>query len=219
MSIIQLIGNLAFILVAGSFMVKDMLWLRALSISASLCSIAYNANAAANPLMVPIFWNLFFIMLNLYHMARIIYGNRKIKLNEKEQELYHLSFQSLNLQEYAKLLSLSKWKTFKPGEVIVEENQTMEDLMMIYSGRVDILVKERKLNELKDGQFIGEMSFLADQVASAKVVAAYETELIAWNQKELKNLKSKNPSLIFSLQSAMARQLTGILAEKNLEKI
>jgi len=219
MSIVQLIGNLAFILVACSFMVKDMLWLRALSITASLCSIAYNANVADTALMVPIFWNLFFIALNIYHMARIIYGNRKIRLNEKEQELYHLSFQTLNLQEYAKLLSLSKWKTFKAGEVIIHENQPMEDLMMIYSGRVDILVKERKLNELKDGQFIGEMSFLSEKPASAKVIAAYDTELISWKQADLKDLKSKNPSLIFSLQSAMARQLTGILAGKNLEKI
>jgi len=130
-----------------------------------------------------------------------------------------LSFQTLNLQEYAKLLSLSKWKTFKAGEVIIHENQPMEDLMMIYSGRVDILVKERKLNELKDGQFIGEMSFLSERPASAKVIAAYDTELISWKQADLKGLKSKNPSLIFSLQSAMARQLTGILAGKNLEKI
>jgi len=103
--------------------------------------------------------------------------------------------------------------------VIIHENQPMEDLMMIYSGRVDILVKERKLNELKDGQFIGEMSFLSERPASAKVIAAYDTELISWKQADLKGLKSKNPSLIFSLQSAMARQLTGILAGKNLEKI
>ncbi len=219
MSIIQIVGNLAFVLVACSFMVKDMLWLRALSVTASLCSIVYNAKIATSPLMVPISWNLFFIALNFYHMGRIIYGNRKIRLNDKEQELYHMSFQTLNLQEYAKLLALAKWKTFKPGEVIVTENQPMDELMMIYSGSVDILVKERKMNELKDGQFIGEMSFLSDKNASAKVVAAFDTDLIVWKQKDLKDLKAKNPSLIFSLQSAMARQLTGILASKNLEKL
>lgn len=197
-------------------MVKDILWLRILSVTASLCSIAYNANVAINPLLVPISWNLFFIALNLYHVGRIIYGNRKVSLSKKEEDLYQLSFQSLNRQEFAKLMSLGSWKTFHEGDVLIAENQLMEDLLMIYSGRVDILANNKKVNELKDGQFIGEMSFLSGGGASAKVVALFETEVIAWKQSDLKNLKTKNPSLIFSLQGAMARQLTSVLAEKNL---
>lgn len=219
MPIIHIFGNLAFVLVACSFMVKDMLWLRLLSVTASVCSIFYNANIAAEPLMVPISWNLFFITLNFYHVGKIIYGNRKIHLSKKEEELYRLSFQDLNLQEYVKLLSLGTWKTFKPGEIIVEEGKPVSDLMMIFSGTVDILVNEKRVNELKDGQFIGEMSFLSDNTASARVVAKFETELIAWNQNELKNLRVKNPSLIFSLQAAMGRQLTLALTRKNFESV
>ncbi len=200
-------------------MVKDILWLRILSVSASLCSIVYNANVAMSPLLVPISWNLFFIALNLYHVGRIIYDNRKVSLSKKEKELYQLSFQSLNLQEFAKLMSLGSWKTFHGGDVLFEEGQLMEDLLMIYSGRVDILVHNKKVNELKDGQFIGEMSFLSGPGASAKVVARFETEVIVWKQSDLKNLKTKNPSLIFSLQGAMARQLTSVLAEKNLNEV
>lgn len=217
MSITPIFGNLAFILVACSFMVKDMLWLRALSITASLCSIFYNAHVAQTPLLVPISWNLFFIALNLFHIARLFYGNRRIHLNKKELELYQLSFGDLNLQEFAKLLSLGQWKVYHPGEVLVEENQQMVDLMMISSGRVDILVQKKKVGELRDGQFIGEMSYLAGQKASASVVAQFETEVLCWKQDELKQLKTKNPSLIFSLQGAMARQLTVVLAQKNNE--
>lgn len=219
MSFIDIFGNLAFILVACSFMVKDILWLRSLSIIASVCSILYNFNVAATPLLVPIFWNFFFISLNIYHIIKIIYGNRKIHLNKKEEELYHLSFSSLNLQEFARLISLAKWKKVRAGEIIIKENQLMDELMMIYSGRVDILANDKKVNELKDGQFIGEMSFISGLPASATVVASFETELVAWNQRDLKELKTKNPSLIYSLQGAMAYQLTSILKQKNLENI
>jgi hypothetical protein len=219
MSTIHLVGNFAFILVACSFMVKDILWLRLLSVCASLCSIFYNLNVAANPLWVPVCWNLFFISLNFYHMAKIIYGNRKITLSNKELELYQMSFPQLNLMEYSKLIRLGEWKNAAAGEIIINETQAVEDLLMIYNGRVDIIVKnelaETKVNELKDGQFIGEMSFLSKQVASATVKAVLPTEYISWKQSLLKELMARNPALLFSLQAAMGMQITEALKLKN----
>ncbi len=215
MSFIHVFGNLAFILVACSFMVKDIVWLRLLSITASLCSIVYNSNVAATPLLVPISWNLFFISLNIYHVGKIIYGNRTIKLSKKELELYQMSFSQLNLNEFKKLIRMGEWKEVEANTKIITENQSMEDLMMIYNGQVDILVKGRKVNELKDGQFIGEMSFLSNLPATADVVSLHPTELVVWKQKALKELVGRNPNLIFSLQAAMGAQLTLALKNKN----
>ncbi len=211
MSLIQVFGNLAFILVAGSFMVKDILWLRMLSITASCSSIIYNSNVATNPLWVPISWNLFFMSLNIYHIVKIIYGNRKIKLSDKELELYKISFSHLNLAEFAKLIRMGEWKKVETGVEIVKENQKMEDLMMIYSGLVDVVAQDRKLNELRDGQFIGEMSFLSNRPATATVISARPTEFVSWKEKALKELVGRNPSLVFSLQSAMGTQIADYL--------
>jgi hypothetical protein len=215
MTTLHLLGNLAFILVACSFMVKDILWLRLISISASTCSIVYNYNVAGNPLWVPISWNLFFISLNFYHVAKIIYGNRVIILNDKEKELYRLLFSSLNLIEFSKLIKMGEWKTSNPGEELIKERQVMTDLYLIYNGKVEIIVGEKVVNELKDGQFIGEMSFLSNELASATVKTLYPTEYIKWNQKKLKEVLGRNPSIIYSLQSAMGTQLTQALHSKN----
>ncbi|MBC7540710.1 MAG: cyclic nucleotide-binding domain-containing protein [Bacteriovorax sp.] len=169
MSLIQIIGNLAFILIACSFMVKDIFLLRLISITASFCSIIYSTNISAAPLWVPICWNLFFISLNFYHIIKIIYGNRKIKLSKIELELYQMSFSELNLIEFSKLIRMAEWRNAEAASVLIKEDQVMEELLMIYNGRVDILVKNKKINELRDGQFIGEMSFLTNQPASASV--------------------------------------------------
>jgi hypothetical protein len=220
MSLIHIIGNLAFILVACSFMVKDILWLRLLSVTASLCSIIYSSNVAATPLWVPISWNLFFISLNFYHIVKIIYGNRRINLNDIEREVYQTSFPELNLIEFSKLIHLGKWMEAVPGTVLIEEGQVMVDLLLIYNGRVDILIKDKdgdkKVNQLKDGQFIGEMSFLSNKPASATVKVALPTKYISWKQKDLKELVSRNPAIIFSLQSAMGVQMSLAINEKNL---
>lgn len=200
-------------------MVKDILWLRLLSVTASFCSISYNTYISEQPLWVPIIWNLFFISLNFYHISRIIYGNRRIILNNKEQELYQMSFSQLNLIEFSKLIRMGEWKKADSDVILIKEDQPMEDLLMIYNGHVDILVKEnnfeKKINELKDGQFIGEMSFLSNHPAAATVKTVHPTEYVCWKQKSLKELMTRNPSLLFSLQAAMGTQITQALKVKN----
>lgn len=215
MAALHLLGNLAFILVACSFMVKDILWLRLISVSASLCSIVYNYNVASLPLWVPIGWNSFFISLNLYHVIKIIHGNRSIHLTDKESELYRLMFSSLNLIEFSKLIRTGEWKNAEVGEILVQEKQLMTDLFLIFNGAVEIFVGDKKVNELKDGQFIGEMSFLSNEAASASVKVLHPTEYIKWNQKNLKELMKRNPSIIYSLQAAMGTQLSQALKNKN----
>lgn len=216
MPFIHIIGNLAFILVACSFMVKDILWLRLISVTASLFSIYYNSYVAETVLWVPITWNLIFISLNFYHVVKIIYGNRSITLNDIEQELYQNAFSELNLMEFAKLIRMGEWREKESGIVLVEEHQQMAELYFIYSGRVEIIVKKNKVNELKDGNFIGEMSFLSNQPASATVRTILKTKYISWKQNDLKNLISRNPAIVFSLQAAMGSQMSLALREKNI---
>jgi CRP-like cAMP-binding protein len=212
---IHIIGNLAFILVALSFMVKDMIWLRGLSVLASTCSIFYNYNVSSSPLFVPIFWNSFFMSLNFYHIYKIVKGNRSVKLNEEELELYKLQFKNLSLLEYSKLISIASWKNVRAGETFINEGQVMTDLLMIYNGHVEVWHAKKLVSELHDGQFIGEMSFLTNSTASASIIALHETKLIVWKQKELKELMKRNPSLIYSLQSIMGEQMAKSLRAKN----
>ena len=43
------------------------------------------------------------------------------------------------------------------------------DLILIYNGTVDVNVKGEKVVQLKDGQFVGEMSFLTEKSATVIV--------------------------------------------------
>ena len=73
MNIATIAGHLAFGLIAFSFLVKDILYLRFLSILASLFSVFYNFYIPIEPMWLPIGWNFVFIVVNLYHIAIIIY--------------------------------------------------------------------------------------------------------------------------------------------------
>ena len=59
MNIALIAGHLAFGLIAFSFLVKDILWLRIVSNLASLFSVFYNWVIPIEPMWIAIHWNLF----------------------------------------------------------------------------------------------------------------------------------------------------------------
>ena len=72
MNVGDLTGHLAFGLIALSFLVKDIFWLRLMSITASCFSIFYNYFIPTEPMVIAIFWNVVFITVNLYNSNYII---------------------------------------------------------------------------------------------------------------------------------------------------
>ena len=207
MNVALIAGHLAFGLIAFSFLVKDILWLRIVSILASLFSVFYNWVIPVEPMWIPIGWNFVFVGLNLYHIAVIIYEKRPIKMAPKDKELYETLFKDLSPVEYLKISKVAQWKTFKSGETIIRQEHLVPDLILIYNGTVDVVVENKKVAELKDGQFVGEMSFLTEKTATATCIVKHNTECLVWKQPEFKDLLKRNPSLYYTIQSLLSNQL------------
>ena len=207
MNIALIAGHLAFGLIAFSFLVKDILWLRVVSILASLFSVFYNFYIPVEPMWLAINWNIVFVLVNLYHIAVIIYEKRPIKMAPKDKELYETLFKDLSPVEYLKITKIANWKKFKKGEVLIRESHMVTDLILIYNGTVDVNVKSEKVAELKDGQFVGEMSFLTEKSATATCIVKHDTECLVWKQPEFKELLKRNPSLYYTIQSLLSNQL------------
>ncbi len=210
MNVATVAGHLAFGLIAFSFLVKDILYLRLVSILASLFSVFYNWVIPVEPMWIPIGWNFVFVALNLYHIAVLMYEKRPVKMNDKNAELYETLFKDMTPVEYLKVSKIAEWKIFKSGEVIIKEGMPVKDLHLIYNGTVDVIVKDDKVAELKDGQFVGEMSFLTEKPATATCKVKHDAELLVWRQREFKELLKRNPSLYYSIQSLLSAQLVSI---------
>ena len=215
MNIATLAGHLAFGLIAFSFLVKDILYLRILSILASLFSVLYNFYIPAEPMWLAINWNIIFVLVNIYHIAVIIYEKRPVKMSPKEKELYETMFRGLSPVEFLKITKIAKWKKFKSPLPIIQQGKPVNDLILIYNGAVDILVNDNKVAELKDGQFVGEMSFLTEKPATATCKVTHNTECLVWPQKDFKDLLKRNPSLYFTIQSLLSEQVSNNLVSSS----
>ena len=207
MNIATIAGHLAFGLIAFSFLVKDIMWLRFVSILASSFSVFYNYFIPIEPMWLAINWNIVFVLVNLYHIAVIIYEKRPIKMAPKDKELYETLFKDLSPVEYLKISKVAEWRSFKSGETIIRQNHLVTDLILIYNGTVDVVVGTKKVAELKDGQFVGEMSFLTEKSATATCIVKHDTECLVWKQPEFKELLKRNPSLYYTIQSLLSNQL------------
>ena len=68
-----------------SYLVKDIMHLRLLTIVAACCLVTYFYNQA-EPLMTVVGWNLFFVALNVFQLIRIFRERAAKRINPKESE-------------------------------------------------------------------------------------------------------------------------------------
>ena len=215
MNIATLAGHLAFGLIAFSFLVKDIFWLRIVSILASLFSVLYNFYIPADPMWLAINWNFVFIAVNLYHIGVILYEKRAVKMDDKNEELYQTLFKEMTPVEYLKISRAAQWETLKPGQRIITQGMPVPDLYLIYNGTVDVAIDGERVAELKDGEFVGEMSFLTEKVATASCIVKYDAQCLVWKQREFKELLKRNPSLYFTIQSVLSAQVSDKLVKSH----
>jgi len=215
MNIATIAGHLAFGLIAFSFLVKDILYLRLVSVVASLFSVLYNFYIPVEPMWIAIGWNIIFILLNLYHVAVIIYEKRPVDMTDKEKELYETMIKGLTPVEFLKITKVAEWKKFNTPLPIITQGKPVKDLILIYNGTVDVLVNDNKVAELKDGQFVGEMSFLTEKPATATCKVEHNAECLVWPQQDFKDLLKRNPSLYFTIQSLLSEQVSNNLVSSS----
>ena len=218
MNIATIAGHLAFGLIAFSFLVKDILYLRLVSILASLFSVFYNYVIPVEPMWIAVGWNFVFISLNLYHIAVLVYEKRPVHMSPKHKELYETMFKDLTPVEFLKITKIADWTHFKSGEIITQQTHKVPDLNLIYNGTVDVAVDGKKVAELKDGQFIGEMSFLTEKPATATCIVKHDSEVLVWKQEQFKELLKRNPSLYFTIQSLLSAQVSSALVSSSKRK-
>lgn len=121
-------------------------------------------------------------------------------------------FKGLSIQEINKIGALCKEKSFREGEIIIEEDKIGEALYIIKSGSARVVKmeggEEKKLAEVSEGEHIGEMSLMDDMTTSARVVAQQSTECLVLYKEDLELLLNTDDKLHIKILRAMIRTLT-----------
>jgi hypothetical protein len=203
----KLVGHLAYTLIFFSFLVRNLLWLRALAIFASFASIMYSYNIYSEPLWVPIQWNCIFIVTNIVQITITLLEKRNFGLEGHEAYLYDRFFPELTTAEFKKLTKNAHLRTSSHDEILIRQRTTVKALMVIIEGEVRINSNEREVTRLGRGHFLGEMSFLTNEPTKGEVQAIGEMKYFFWEKEELKELISKKPKMMNAIQRVLSHQL------------
>ena len=91
----HLAGHLASILTMAAYLLKDILWLRLLTILSCFAGIAFNYFVPATPLYSVIYWNMLFAVINIVQIAIIIKERTGDPLHRRREGTARNAFQEL----------------------------------------------------------------------------------------------------------------------------
>lgn len=121
-----------------------------------------------------------------------------------------------------RLAHLTETRVFGPGEVILQQGDTGDELFVVVSGTVSIVVGRTggsfaEVARVTAGQFFGEMSLITGDRRSATVRAMSETELLVVGKAAFSQILTHGPELAGKIAEVLTHrqvQLDEHLAER-----
>lgn len=83
-----------------------------------------------------------------------------------------------------------------PGEVLIREGQPSDGLYVVLTGEVSVLVGERQVATLREGQVFGEMSLLTRAPTSATVKTTRKTSFLRLPKQDFDELIMSHPQIL-----------------------
>ncbi|MCP4389640.1 MAG: cyclic nucleotide-binding domain-containing protein [Gammaproteobacteria bacterium] len=172
----------------AAFALRNILWLRMLLVISAPGYIVAGVSLGATPL---IGWNVAFLGINLIHVIMLLLDKVAITLPQETREIYQKHFAALSPREFKELITSNGFCVYQ-DQNIINESEVPDRLFIVLRGKVNIVKENESIATLKAGGFIGEMSFLTKEPASASAWAENFVQCAFWTHDDLEKLKQKN---------------------------
>ncbi len=200
-------GNACYILLAASYLVTNIYWLRMLAIIALAFEALYFWFGAVTPLWVGIVWNVVFVAINILQLI-ILYRERwQVRFTDSERLLHQGLFAEFGPIEFSRLLKSGAWRQVYAGTLLTIEGRTVPDLFVLVQGLAKVEVAGETIALLQPGAFVGEMSLLTHEPASATVITVADCLVFAISQEKLSELLDKDDAVRSAVHRVIGRDL------------
>jgi len=207
--------SIAALFSLSAYLLSNMLWLRIFLV---LAAIVYIFSGMRLGITSMVGWNSAYLAINLYYVVVLILDKSTIALPEETKEIYHQYFSSMSTREFKRLISINKFQIIK-GEKLIGEGEVTDKLFILLDGEVDVVKSGKTIAKLNAGDFVGEMSFMSNNTASADVIATKEVKYAYWSHKDLDKLSKKNQKIYNKFISVISCDLVRKLNVKNTELV
>lgn len=196
----------AYVLYLASYAMRDMIWLRVLTIAASIPLFPYYY-LQREPLWTPMVWLAVFAVVNGVQVVRLLLARRAVELTDEQRALYQRVFPLFTPRDFLNLLSVGNLETTKAGDVVIEEGTYVSRLVLVTAGQARVEVNRRPVAGVRGGQFVGEMGFLTKEPTSARVVTTGPTKLVSWDTARLRTFLQQRPDMEAKFASVLTQDV------------
>ena len=193
-------GHLSYVLIAISYWLTNMFWLRLVAVVGLSLEILYFWLSGGD-LRTGIGWDLIFIIINLYQIYWLVKDRLSLRLPEADRELLRSVFTGLDDVQIARLLVAGEFCDLADGMALAEESGAQR-LFFICAGRVRVTIARRHVSHLERGTFVGEVAFLTERPATATVIAEGPVRVLAFERGKLSqffDMEAEVAGLIYQL--------------------
>ena len=207
--------SIAALFSASAYILKNILWLRILLV---IAAIIYIISGISLGITSMIGWNSAYLLINLSHVVILLLDRVTIALPEETVNIYHLRFSTLSTREHKKLVMNNTFRIFQ-DDTIINQGESPDRLYIVLRGTVNIVKDGTTLATLDPGDFIGEMSFLTRDGASASAYAENMVQCAFWTHADLEKMKLKNNEVYNKFIAIIGCDLVRKLKHRNDQHI
>lgn len=194
-----MVGHLAYVFLVLSMLMRSIVALRILFVVNVLLNIFYVTVWVHDP--VQLFWESLLFVINIGQLALIWWQNRRAQFSDDEKAFAASRLRGLSRGQTRQLLDLGHWWDVLPGTVLTLEGERPLHLTYIASGNAGIYIGDRRIADCGSGHYIGEMSVLDREPASA-----------------MDQLSERKPAVVAALEAGIARDMCSKLMNTNASR-
>jgi CRP-like cAMP-binding protein len=199
-------GHLSYVLIAISYWLTGMFWLRLVAIVGLSLEIVYFLLSGGD-LRTGIGWDLVFIVINAYQISRLVQDRLSLRLPKADRDLLRSVLTGLDDAQIARLLAAGRFSDVAKGTTLAEENKPLDTLFFICAGHLKVMISGREVAHLEKSNFVGEVAFLTGKPATATVVAEDSVRALVFERAELNRFFRNEAEVAGLIYQLLGREL------------
>lgn len=210
---LDVLANIANVVYLASYSVRDILWLRILSVVGCTLLMPYYY-FQSTPLWTPIGWNLVFAAINIYWVTVLVLDRRPVRFTEEERNLYRLALSNIPEREAFKLFRMGNWISVPANTTLLTQGERVESLSLIVEGESDVQMDGAAVDTLGKGRFLGGTAYLskdAHLTAPVTVRAKVPSRIIMWHFPDLDSQLDKDTDLKVAIEASLGLEISRFL--------
>jgi ATP/ADP translocase len=121
-------------------------------------------------------------------------------------------FEALSVSELAAVASVTEEIICRPGDIIIKEGETGENMYLVIKGEVSVIKNQGKKDEIEldrisSGDYFGEMALFEDILRSATIRAEQESHLLVLHKQEFKEIVREYPQIALNICKVLSGRI------------